>query len=106
MLIFFLYRRRYRVVGLTIERTFFLEVILNRLGGLVTTQGRSLAAREFRERSKNDEKYDFLEAQNGENAVFARNIENLMELDRGKMGTYQIDPRGSHAAIAFACSVI
>ena len=37
---------------------------------------------------------------------FARNIETLMELDRGKMGTYQIDPRGSHAAIAFACSVI
>ena len=87
----FLHRRRNRVVGLTIERTFFKGVKCNRLGGFVTAQGRCLAAREFRERSEKNGKIWFFRKK----SIFADGkIWNLSKIDERSMETYQIDPRG------------
>ena len=90
----FLYRRRNRVVGSTIEQTFFRGVISHRVGSFVRAQGRCLAARDFRKRSKNA---IFGGSGWWKCIVFARNRRNGSKLIELTPGPTQIDPRGHDA---------
>ena len=51
--------------------------------------------------SKTIEKVRFLEVQGGGNCFFCSEHRKFMKMDRGKLGTPQIDPRGSNGAILF-----
>jgi hypothetical protein len=62
-------------------------------------QGRCLAARDFRKRSR---KCDFLVVPSAGNAFFPSEHRKFMKMDRGKLETPQIDPRGFDGAGLFA----